>query len=49
MPISQTEGYFENPYYCILEEHMLFLLPLKKNSKKKCFRMLRQKPTEILP
>ena len=25
MPISQTEGYFENPYYRFLEEPMLFL------------------------
>ena len=26
MPISQAEGFFENPYYCFLEEPMLFLL-----------------------
>ena len=25
MPISQTEGYFENLYYCFLEEPMRFL------------------------
>ena len=24
MPISQTEGYFENPWYRFLEELMLF-------------------------
>ena len=24
MPIPQTEGYFENPWYCFLEEPMLF-------------------------
>ena len=29
MPISQTEGYFENPWYRFLEESMLFLLALK--------------------
>ena len=29
MPIFQTEGYFENPQYRILEEPMLFLLTLK--------------------
>ena len=31
MLISQTEGYFENPYYRILHEPMLFLLDLKLN------------------
>ena len=31
MPISQTEAYFENPEYRILEEPMLFLLALKRN------------------
>ena len=31
MPISQTEGYFENPYYRFLEESILFLLDLKWN------------------
>ena len=31
MPISQTEGYFENPWYRFLEEPMLFLLALKWN------------------
>ena len=29
MPISQTDGYFENPLYSILEEPMLLLLALK--------------------
>ena len=29
MPISQTEGYFENPYCRFLEEPMFFLLALK--------------------
>ena len=29
MPISQTEGYFENPEHRFLEESMLFLLALK--------------------
>ena len=29
MPISQKEGYFENPLYRFLEEPMLFLLVLK--------------------
>ena len=29
MPISQTEGYFENPLYGFLEEPMFFLLALK--------------------
>ena len=31
MLISQTEGYFENPLHCFLEEPMLFLLALKLN------------------
>ena len=29
MPISQTEGYFENSQYRFLEEAMLFLISLK--------------------
>ena len=41
MLISQTKGYFENPYYCFLEEPMLFL-----NIH---FRMLGQKPTQVFP
>ena len=48
MPISQTEAYFENPYYRFLEEPMLFLLALNDTSKKKFFPVLRQKPTKIL-
>ena len=28
-PVSQTEGYFENPWYRFLEESMLFMLALK--------------------
>ena len=31
MPISQTEGYFENPIVLFLEQHMLFLPALKWN------------------
>ena len=31
MPISQAEGYFENPVYRFLEEPMLFLLVWKWN------------------
>ena len=29
MPISQPEGYFENPWYDFLEQPILFLLALK--------------------
>ena len=29
VPVSQTEGYFENYYYRFLEEPILFLLALK--------------------
>ena len=29
MPISQTEGYFENPKYRFLEKPVLFLFTLK--------------------
>ena len=31
MPISQAEGYFENPLYRFLEETTLFLFALKWN------------------
>ena len=48
MPISQTDGYFENPQYRFLEQSMLFLLPLNETSKKECFPLLKQKPTKIL-
>ena len=37
MPISQTEGYLENPLYRFLEERMLFLLALKLNLYEKAF------------
>ena len=30
MLISETEGYFENPKYCFLDETMLFVLALKR-------------------
>ena len=51
MPVSQTDGYFENPWYGLLEEPLLFLLALKWNLKKKSFSfsVLRQKPTQIFP
>ena len=29
MPISETEGYSKNPFYCFLEKHKVFLLVLK--------------------
>ena len=39
MLISQMDGYFENNPHCLfLEDPMLFLLVLKKKTKKKCFR-----------
>ena len=47
MPMSQTEGYFENPWYC-LEKPMLFLLVLKWNLEK-AFFCVKQKPTQSLP
>ena len=37
MRISQTEGYFENPWYRFLEEPMLLLLALKWNLCGKAF------------
>ena len=37
MPISQTDSYFENPWYRFLEEPMLFLLALKWKVYKKTF------------
>ena len=36
MPISQTEGYFENPYYRFIKEPMLFLVGFKKKNKTLC-------------
>ena len=41
--ISQTEGYFENPYYRFLEEPMLFLLALKWNLWEKAFSSVKTK------
>ena len=35
MPISQTEGYFENPQHRFIEESMLFLLETSENELKK--------------
>ena len=43
MPISQTEGYFENPYDRFLEEPMLFLLALKWKLKEKAFSNVKTK------
>ena len=43
MPISQTEGYFENTYHRFLEEHMLFLLALKWNLKENAFSSVKTK------
>ena len=37
MPISQTEGYLENPLYRVVEEPMLFLLALNWKLQKKEF------------
>ena len=50
IPISQTEGYFENPLYRFLEEPMpmLFLLALKRYLSEKCFPVLRQKLKTLL-
>ena len=47
MLISETESYFENPWYSFLKEPMFFLLI--KPIKAKPFAVLRQKPTQILP
>ena len=43
MPISQTEGYFKNPYQHFLEEPMLFLLALKWNLQEKAFSSVKTK------
>ena len=43
MPISQTEGYFENPWYRFLEEPMLFPLALKSNLWEKAFFSVKAK------
>ena len=49
MPVSQTEGYFENPCNCFLEESMLFLLELKWKLQKKVFSNVKTKPNQIFP
>ena len=49
MPISETEGYFENLWCRFVEEPMLFLLVLNIISEIKGFPVLRQKPIQILP
>ena len=43
MPISQTEGYFENLCYLFLEEPMLFLLALKWKLQEKVFSNVKTK------
>ena len=43
MPISQTEGYFENPWYHFLEEAMLFLLAWKWKLWEKAFSKVKTK------
>ena len=42
-PISQTEGFFENTYYCFSEEPMLFLLALKWKLSEKTFSNVKTK------
>ena len=50
MPISQTEGYLENPYCHFLEEPTFYFVGFKmKRLTKKRFPVLRQKPTQSLP
>ena len=49
MSISQTEGYFENPKYHVLEGPMPFLLAVKRNLSEKVFSYVKAKPTQILP
>ena len=43
MPISQTEGYFRNPYYPFSEELVLFLLGSKWNLSEKAFFSVKTK------
>ena len=43
MPISQTDGYFENPQYRFLEEPLLFLLALKRILLEKAFSSVKTK------
>ena len=45
MPIFQTEDYFENPWYCFVEEPILFLLAAELKLLTKRFPVLGQKPT----
>ena len=47
MPISQTEGYFENPQYHFLEELMLFPLALKWKLYEKAFSNVKTKTNSI--
>ena len=47
MSTSQTEGYFENPYYRFLEEPMLFLLALKWNHQGKAFSSVKTKSNPV--
>ena len=48
MLISQTEGYFESPYYICRITYALFV-GFKMETKKKRFQSLRQKPPQVLP
>ena len=43
MPISQTDGYFENTQYHFLEEPLLFLLALKWILLEKAFSSVKTK------
>ena len=43
MPISQTDGYFENTQYRFLEEPLLFLLALKWILLEKAFSSVKTK------
>ena len=43
MRISQTESYFENPYYRFVENSMLFLLALKQKLLEKAFSCIKKK------
>ena len=49
MPISQTEGYFESPFYRFLEEPMLFLLAWKWNLQEKAFSSVKTKTNPNIP
>ena len=43
MPMSQTEGEFENHWYPFLEEPMLFLLIVKSKLSEKAFSNVKTK------